>query len=668
MSRYTQANRPLRIDTALGEDVLLLSAVRGVEAISRPFSFELELLSVQPDIDPAAILRTGVLITLRLADGERRHVHGIVNRFAQLGRQDDIVHYRAEVVPRLWFLSLSRESRIYQELTVPDIVEQVLRRTGLTEFEFRLTRDYPERLFSVQYRETHLDFLSRLLEEEGIRYFFEHAEDQHLLVIADDNGTSRPVPGAATLRCTAEGRNDECVVTELTREHSVHPGRVTLWDYDYLKPTVRLAATLGEELEEVYDYPGLYRELDDGERLARLQLEAAEAERQIVRGVSDAAGLTPGHDVSLRDHYRADFNGKYLVTNVRHQAQAGEYRAWDQSAPLTYRNEFLAVPVDTPYRPPRQTPRPSIRGAQTALVVGPPGEEVYVDNHGRIKVQFHWDRDGRRDENSSCWVRVATPWGGKGYGSVSVPRIGNEVIVGFEEGDPDRPVVLGSLYNADQTPPYPLPGAGIQMGMQSRSSPGGGGRNEITMTDTKGKEKVNIHAQYDMATTVENDQTLQVGNNRSAVVGVDDSLEVGANRKTTVGADRSTTVGANEELMVGADRTVAVGGNEATRVGGDRTVAVGGNDDTSVGGSHATTASSDIALTSGASTEIIAGAGMKLGAATIEVTANGTIEISAPGGITLVAGGSKVELTPGSITISAPGMVDIKAAMVKNNA
>ncbi|MGH7577564.1 MAG: type VI secretion system Vgr family protein, partial [Longimicrobiales bacterium] len=516
---FTQLNRPIRVDTELGPDVLLLTGFNGTEAVSRPFAFQLDLLSIHPDVDPAALLRKPVLVTVRLDNGEKRYVHGLCSRFSQGHQRDSLTSYRAEIVPWLWFLQLSRESRIYQNLTVPEIIEQVFQRLGYSDFDNRLRRSYLPRTYCVQYRETHFDFISRLAEEEGIFYFFEHTEEKHVLVLCDDNNVSEPGPAAETARFTMEDSRTQEVIWALEREHAVHIGMVTLSDYDPLQPTLDLERSEGEaEFEEVYDYPGRYTEPEAGEHLARIWLEAEEAERQLVRGEGNVRGLVPGYHFTLSEHYRRDLNTKYVVTQVQHLASSGQFRAWEADTPLDYRNTFTAIPHDVPYRPRRRTPRPLIHGSQSALVVGPPGEEIHADKYGRIKVQFYWDRDGQRDENSSCWIRVTTPWGGKGYGSVSIPRIGNEVLVAFEEGDPDRPIVIGSVYNADQMPPFELPGAGIQMGMKSRSSPGGGGNNEITMTDTKGKELLNINAQYDMKTTVGHDDTQSVTNDRKVTV------------------------------------------------------------------------------------------------------------------------------------------------------
>jgi type VI secretion system secreted protein VgrG len=550
MPDYTQANRPIRVDTVLDEDLLLLNGFNGLEGMSQAYAFQLDLLSTAPDIDPAELLRTPMRVSLRLDDGEARLFHGICTRFSQGVKRDDLTTYRAEIVPWLWFLRLSRESRIYQELTVPEILEQVFERLGYADFELRLTRSYPARTFCVQYRETHFDFVSRLMEEEGIFYYFEHSEDRHLLVLSDDSSLSEAAPGGEIARYTLEDTHVDEVIWELEREHAVHTAKVTLSDYDFEQPALDMLRGQGDdEFEELYDYPGRYTEPDEGERLALLWLEAEEMSRQTVQGEGNMRGFIPGFHFTLQDHYRRDANGKYLITQVQHLATAGQFRAWDANAGLDYQNAFTCIPDGTPYRAPRRTARPLIHGSQSALVVGPAGEEIHTDRYGRVKVQFYWDRDGQRDENSSCWIRVTTPWGGKGYGSVSIPRIGNEVLVAFEEGDPDRPIIIGSLYNADQTPPFELPGAGITMGMNSRSSPGGGGNNQIALTDTKGKEMVFIHAQKDMKVIVENDLSTTVNNGNRTV-----TIKAGTNTETVKG---------NAALTIQAgSRTVSVTGGD----------------------------------------------------------------------------------------------------------
>jgi len=657
---YTQANRPLRVTTALGEDALLLARLSGVEGVSMPFAFRLELLSENAEVAAHDVLRTPAAVTLRLGDDSERVVHGLVRRFVQLGQSEELTAYRAEIVPWLWFLSLSRESRIYQNLSVPEIVEQVFRDRGQADFELRLVKSYPPREYCVQYRETHLDFVSRLLAEEGIFYFFEHSADRHLLVLADSNGAAEPCPGIPSARMapqSAEGGDD--VVTELRREHRARPGKIALRDYDFLQPSLDLESALSaQDPEEVYDYPGRYTQPDEGERYARLRLEAQAARREVVKGAGTCRGFTSGCRFDLTDHYRDDANQAYLLLVVRHAASAGDWRSWNDT-PMDYRNRFLAVPHAVPYRPPRSVRRPFVRGTQTALVVGPAGEEVWVDKHGRIKVQFYWDRVGKKDENSSCWIRVAQPWAGKGYGAVQIPRIGSEVVVEFLEGDPDRPLVTGCVYNAEQTPPFELPGAGIQMGMKSRSSPGGGGNNEISMTDTRGSEMMNIHAQFDMVTTVENDQTTTVHNNRTTTVDVDDAETVGVDQTLDVGSNQTITVGAAQSTTVGADRSASVGGSDSLSVSAGRESTIGADDTLSVGADLGISAAAKATLSSGADLALSTGANGT-------VTASGNLDLSAAK-ITLTAGGSSIEIGPGGIKITTGGVVDIKAAMIKDN-
>jgi len=647
---YTQANRPLRVHTKLGEDVLLLGGFSGLEALSQPYSFQLDLMSTRSDIAPADILRTEILLEFPVAADETRYVHGIVSRFVQTGQRDELSFYRAELVPWLWFLTLSRESRIYQELTVPDILEQVFKRVGYSDFEFRLTRTYPQRVFCVQYRETHFAFVARLMEEEGIFYFFEHTDEKHVLVITDDSSNSEPVPGPETIRFSPEGHADQYVVSELECEHRVFPGRMTLWEYDYLKPTVPLRESQGAENEEVYDFPGGYVEADDGDRFARLLLEAEETQRQLVRGVGDASGLIPGYHFKLEDHFLASANGKYLITQVQHVAHAGGFRAWEGDASLDYRNNFTCIPADTRFRPRRRTPRPVIHGTQSALVVGKAGEEVWVDKHGRIKVHFYWDRDSKRDEKSSCWIRVASPWAGKGWGAVSIPRMGNEVIVAFEEGDPDRPIVVGSVYNADQMPPFTLPDAGIQMGMKSRSSKGGGGMNELTMTDTKGKELVNIHAQYDMVTVVEHDlkETVVKGNRTL-------SIETGTNTTTVKGNDSHTVqAGDHTEDVTGNIKRKASGDIDdkatgAVKITGDAGVTVTG----SAAGIKLKGTGGDGVAADGTPNVVLKGAAaVKAEAPSVDI-GNAMIKIHGTN-IELDGGGGKIVINGSGVTISGP--------------
>lgn len=660
---YTQKDRPLRVETVLGEDVLLLEGFQGTESLSDPFAFTLDLLSTERAIAGGDILGTPVAVTVRLPEGRERTVHGRVSRFGRLGRREDLTEYRAEVVPWLWFLSLTRDSRIFQQKSVLEIIETVFSDLGWSDFEIRCTRSYPPREFCVQYRESHLDFVSRLMEEEGIFYFFEHESAKHTLVLADDNSTFEPVEGG-TFRLAPRGaplREGEDVVRSFVRQEAVNPNKVSLRDYDYLQPSFTLEATLEGSPSapeagalEIYDYPGSYLTKEEGERYARLRLEAREALNQVCRGEGTVRAFRSGGTFELRDEARSPLDGSYLLTSVAHDARGGGYRS---SGDFEYRTSFRCIPAAVPFRPERATPRPRVHGTQTAVVVGKAGEEIWTDSHGRIKVQFHWDRLGGKDENSSCWVRVATPWAGKQWGMLHIPRIGQEVVVDFLEGDPDQPIVVGSVYNAEQPTPYDLPANQTRSGLRSRSSKGGSGANfnEIRFEDAKGSEVMYLHAEKDQEIVVENnrsdtvgndesasvgnDQEIAVGNERSVSIGADDALTVGGNRDVTVSEDlsvtvsggRSTGVTGDDVLDVGGDREASVGQDEATSVGTDRTVSVGKNDQLSVGRSLTIEAGNEITL--------------RTGKASISMKKDGTIEISGK-----------------DITISGSGKMDVKAS------
>jgi len=592
MAEFSQEGRAIRIDTPLGPDVLLLQRFHGDDGMSVPYHYTLELISEEDAVAPADLLRQPVTITVVLPDGERK-IHGLVRRFTQMGQRDDLTFYGAEVVPWLWFLTLSQDSKIFQNKSVLDIVQEVFDGLGYSDYEIRCSKSYAPREYCVQYRESHFNFVSRLLEEEGIFYFFEHSDDKHLLVIADMNSTCKPCPDQDTARmATQEGRwQEEDVVTALTLESAVHIGKVTLRDYDFTRPSLNLETSApGQEGEEVYDYPGQYLDLGEGERYAQLILEEGECGGQVVRGASNCRPFQSGFKFTLSEHYRPDANQEYLILQVSHRAEAGDYRSWD-TAPFEYRNTFVCIPASTPFRPPRPNRKPRIHGSQTALVVGKSGEEIFTDEYGRVKVQFYWDRIGGKDQNSSCWVRVSYPWAGKAWGGIHIPRMGQEVIVEFLEGDPDRPIITGRVYNAEQTVPYGLPANRTQSGVKSRSSLGGGTDdfNEIRMEDKKGSEQLYIHAQKDKQVVVENNRTESVGNDEKIDIGNDRTETVGNNETISIGTDRSETVGANETISIGANRDETVGNSESITITVNRSRTVGVNDSTTVGATQETT-------------------------------------------------------------------------------
>jgi type VI secretion system secreted protein VgrG len=673
MAKYTQDKRPMKVDTALGADVLLLEGFAGDEGVSRPFLYTLDCLSEDAAIDPKKLLRTAAVVTLHLAGNTPRYIHGLISRFVQLGRSEDkLTSYRAEVVPWLWFLSLSSDCKIFQNLSVLDIVEKVFKAHGYNDFQIKCTKSYPKRDYCVQYRESHLNFVSRLLEEEGIFYFFEHTKDKHVLTLADANNAVKPCAGQAAARMATQAGawQEEDVVTALEREHAVQSGKITLRDHDYLQPTLQLETSVaGDGKAEVYDYPGNYAKPDEGDRYARLRLEEHEAWRQVVRGTSTCRAFESGFRFDLKEHYRSDANQAYMLVHVQHAGHSGGFGAGDGGGG-EYNNSFVAIPHSVPFRPAPTNRKPSVWGSQTAVVVGKAGEDIWVDKHGRVKVQFHWDRDGKKDENSSCWVRVSSAWAGKNWGVVHIPRIGQEVIVDFLEGDPDRPIITGRVYNADQAPPYSLPGDQTQSGLKSRSSKGGGtdNFNEIRFEDKKGSEQLVVHAEKDMQVEVEHDRSESVGNDESVKVGNNQTVSIGKNRTESVGNNESISIDKNRTESVGGDESVSISGNRSLSVSKDETIditgkrtdSVGKSEDVTVGDNRTHTVGKDDKLSVGKNLAIDAADSVtiKTGDASISMKKNGDIQIK---GNNITIQGS------GKISIKADSDVSIKGSKVATN-
>jgi type VI secretion system secreted protein VgrG len=662
MPTYTQQGRPMRVRTALGPDVLLLHGFEGEEGVSRPFNFRLQLLSESPDLGASGILRTPVVLEVDCHDGTTRYIHGLARRFVQLDRADDLVAYEAEIVPWFWFLSRGRDIRIFQEMSVKEIVEKIFGDNGYTDFRWDLVGTYDKLEYCVQYRESSLDFVSRLLEEEGIFYYFAHTSAKHEMVLADHTGALPNVIGPTSGRMAPEPLPDEDVVLTVRYQHEVPLGKVTLTDYDYLQPSLNLESSAeAEEDEELYDYPGKYSALGPGERLARVRLEEHTALKETLGGTSTCRAMVTGHLFSVAEHYRGDVNATWILLEISHVAKAGDYRSW-ADAEIDYENHFVAVPKDTAYRPPRRTSKPTVHGHQTAVVVGPAGEEILVDKHARVKVQFHWDREGKKDEHSSCWIRISSTWAGKRWGFIQIPRIGQEVVVSFLEGDPDRPLVTGAVYNAEQVPPYALPASKTQSGVKSRSSREGSTANfnEIRFEDRIGSEELYIHAEKDKNVVVENDRTESVGRDERIDIGQDRTESVGRNETISVKGNRSETVEGDEQLTVkgkrsenvSKDEDVSVDKNREHTVGGDEKLTVAKGRKVSIGKDDVLDVSKKLTVTAG--DQIL----IKTGQASITLKKDGTILIK---GKDIKVQGS------GKIDVKASAALTMKGSQVKQN-
>jgi type VI secretion system secreted protein VgrG len=645
---YTQENRMLRVETPLGKDKLLLHAVTGAEEVSTPFRYSLECYSENASLSANDLLGKGVTITLIDGNGHEHCTHGLVRRFVQQGRHEQLTAYTAEIVPWTWFLSLTQDSRIFQKLSVLDIVGKVFEKSPDAKYRVACSKAYPKRDYCVQYRESDLHFISRLLEQEGIFYFFEHEKGKHTMVLADSPSAIKSC-GKARFTATPEAWGRAGVVLAVDAETAVQTGKVTLRDYDYLKPATKLEERTGIAPWEHYDYPGGFSEKGDGDRLARVRLECAESLARIVRGSSTCAGFRPGFKWTLEEHYRRDLNSEYLLLGVRTDVRAGDYTSWDEGG-FTYRNEFVAIPATAPYHPPRITQRPQVVGSQTAVVVGKSGEEIWVDKYGRVKVQFHWDREGKKDENSSCWVRVASTWAGKSWGAIHLPRIGEEVIVDFLEGDPDQPIITGRVFNADRMPPYKLPDNQTQSGLLTRSSKGGSAAtaNELRFEDKKGSEEILLHAERDLEIEVENDRATTITKNDDRTVEEgDDTHAIKKGKQTiTIQGDQTLTIKQGNQAV-----TLDQGNQTITiTMGNLATVVKMGNVNTEVKlGKHSTKAMQSIELKVGQSSikvdqmgVTIIGMMVKIEGKTITemkglmTKVEGSAMLTAKGGITMI--------------------------------
>jgi len=533
------------IDTPLGPDQLLLQRFELSDSISKPFEAHCQLLSVNPQLDIKTLLQQPVCI--RLNDGFAPHYfHAIVRDIQQLEPDTSrLTRYAISAVPSLWFLALHHDCRIFQNQTVEEIVVELLREHKIPH-RFLLRSSYEKRTYCVQYRESHLNFIERLLEEEGIHYFFEHNASGHTLVMADQSVSAEKTPNHELIRFHRDQDNLplENVVFEFERHCETTIDRVSLNDFNFQKPRNSLNGVVANaERFEMYDYPGLHETLSEAEKKARLQIEEYDSQIDVVEGKSTVRGLRVGSLTALTKHFTTALNREYLLTSVHHKATDAFYTTSDQheAEGFVYSNTFTAIPRMTPFRPERSTPRPIVKGSQTAIVTGPKGEEIHTDEYGRVKVQFHWDRRGNRDQNSSCWIRVSQPWAGGRWGSISIPRIGQEVIVDFLEGNPDRPIITGRVYNADQMPPYDLPEGAHRCGTKSQTL-AGAGFNEFSMSDAGGEEQIFLHAQKNLDSVVGNNETRAVQNNRKTNIGVDDTISIGNNLSETIGNSQTTKV------------------------------------------------------------------------------------------------------------------------------
>jgi type VI secretion system secreted protein VgrG len=585
-TRYIVTRTPL--------EGLTFAGLEGFDAISRCFEFTARFVSEDFDLDPLKILGEELSIEAEAGDPPR-WFSGMVSAFRLAHVERRIAHYEVEIRPWLWFLGLASDNRVFQKLSTIEIVEKVFEAYPEARFEKRLRGSYPPREYCVQYGESDLAFVQRLLEDEGIWWFFEYDDSGHTLVLADAVPALEPAPGFE--KVPFHYREDP---PQHDREHlsnwapvtAARPGGYVHTDYDFTRPALSLEAKAvspfghSRARAERYHYPGTHIDLGRGDALALIRREEEQAGHVRVRAAGNARGLAAGRSFRLEGFPREDQNAEHFVLRADYRLVDPNFRTGAEASGETYGVRLELAPSALPFRPPRVTPWPAMRGAQTATVVGPGGAEIYTDAHARVKVQFHWDRLGKRDQNSSCFVRVSQSWAGAGWGFIQIPRIGQEVIVDFLEGDPDRPVITGRLYNGAETPPYGLPGTETQSGWKSNSSPGGGGYNELMFEDKAGSELVSFQAQKDHSLLVKNDRSKLVRHDQSDRIDNDAKHSVGVNLDEDVGKNKTTTVGVDRTIKIGSNDTESVGANRTLSVTADEKITIGANSTESIGASH----------------------------------------------------------------------------------
>ena len=566
------AARLLEAGTPLGADVLVLHGMSGHEELGRLSEFQLEFVSHRGDIKPAEILGKNISWWLELSGGKVRYFNGFVTRFSEAGettvgaheqnRKGQAYQYQATVHPWLWFLTRASNCRIFQGKSALDIADEVFADYPFANVKkVQLRSDYPKREFNVQYRETDFNFVCRLFEQEGIYFAFEYDNGRNTLVLMDSLGAHKATPALdVPFYSGSNAPADKDHITAWAVNREIQPGKYTIDDFNYEKPRLKMSGEglLKEPHDlaefEIYDYPGEYDKQADGAQYAKTRIEELHARYEQFSGDGNVRLSAPGRLLKLQDHPRRPYNTEYVLTAVSYAATAGGLSSGGGGGG-DFHCSVAAIDAKAAFRPARTTPKPIIQGPQTAIVVGPAGEEIWTDEHGRVKVQFHWDRYSKTDENSSCWVRVAQPLAGKEWGFLALPRIGHEVVVAFLEGDPDDPIVTGSVYNGEAKPPYKLPAEKTRSGVKTHSSKGGGSSNfnELRFEDKKGAEEIYIHAEKDKAIRIKHDRLERVGNESHLIVKKDAFEKMEADHHVSVVGDRDEELGGSLSLKIGQD-------------------------------------------------------------------------------------------------------------------
>jgi len=685
---YTQDNRSIAIATPLGKDKLLLRALTINEQLGRPFVMRADLLSEESDLDFLKIIGKGVTIRWRMPSGsggdEKRYFSGYVSSFVQRPRADGFYRYEATIVPWLWFLTRTADCRIFhahmsdppEEMTVPGILKKVFKDHGFDDVTPALTGSYRTLDHCVQYRETDFNFVSRLMEQEGIYYFFVHDGEgsaiKHKLKLADAKSAHSEFPGYETLKfraTTADAAEAKGTILDWARVKQVQSGTYKVNDFDFKRPKASLLGSSTQEDShsndafEIYDFAANYADEDSGDHgdsYAKLRIEELKAQHDIIMGRSDCPGLSCGSKFKLEGHPRDDENSEYLIVAVNYRCTAETYKqSGGQSDVKVFQCDFTAIPADHTFRSARVTQKPRIQGPQTAIVVGKAGEEILTDEFGRIKVQFHWDRYSPANENTPCWVRVAQSWAGKNWGSVFLPRIGQEVIVEFLDGNPDRPIVTGAVYNGESKPPYPLPDNATKSTIKSNSSKGGQGFNEIRFEDKKGSEQVFLHAEKDQDIRIKEVTKEWIGKDRHLIVKENQRELVEKDKHTHVKGDQLLKVEGNYGRTIQKNEVAKISGNDHLSVDGDYVQKIGGNLHEKITGNHHEKTTGDIRLTATGNADIKASQNAAVVSdMNVHIKGGMVVVVEAGMQLSLKAGANFIDIGPAGISIQGT-MVNI---------
>ena len=702
--KFTQENRFMRVETAAGPDAFLLRRLQATEAFSQLFTIDLDLLSYDGNVRAEDIIGSHMATFIGLHTNQPRKLNGFVKSFVYTGLEKrGLYGYKAELVPWLWFLDKRTNCRIFQNQTVQQIIEFVFSDLGFQDFNFSLIGTYPPVDYCVQYQESDFNFVSRLMEQEGLFYFFEHQDDKHILHIADNMAAISFLDERVIEH--SSGNRSKTFINSWQHRFHYCSGAFAQTDYNFENANLSLLTETLTSIKlnnnsalEKFEFPGNYGDSQRGQNLTRIRMQQEEAGYQVVSATSNVPHLEVGKKFKLlSDEAAADDKNNFSIIETRHQAFEGSYldeRHAESESESFYVNQFICLPEDVIYRPTQKTTKPRIDGVQTAMVVGKPGDEIYTDKYGRIKLQFYWDRYGQKNEASSCWVRVATPWAGSKWGTLNIPRVGQEVVVTFVNGDPDQPLVIGSVYNSTHMPPVGLPEGKNYAGMKSRSIKADGGSfNEFSIDDSNGAEQIKVHAQKDYNTSVGNNlsstvtanasynvdgdkastiggnSTLSItGNESGAVQGNQDSSVQGnrsfttagntsentnGNAEATIGVNDSRTIGSNQDLTVGSNQTLNVGSNQTCSIGSNQEVVIGGNQSVGITGKQDVSAlAQNISISTSATTSALEVA--INGQASITLSVGGSSIAIDPAGITLSMGASSVKIDAMGVTVVGP--------------